>query len=432
MSKEVTNKHEILQTGGTHEEFGTEQIGSWLEFLTDLDHLRPGLPDLTVYFGVYWASYIKVTYDRTRASLRSLTLELDDCDPSESAAIFMETHPIVREAMLSDTNPECLKNWIYNLFDHSELEELKVPFKNSKLPDRFTNLPKLRTAHFPSSNLVELPPGFYQLPVLDNLDVQFTFLKELPALVVNLPLRSLVFSPKPQLFSCLTGLIELKCFRVDYVVPDEIVQLTQLKTLYLSSVSSASVNLLKLDKLEKLSFYSARNSSFRFPSMEGSLPNLKELHINRAEVFADILSNFKSLEKLTIEGVDTTSTIQKLEESLKQLVNLKYVKLEGLGFTNLEWCSTLVNLEYLGIGKNGIETIPLGLGNLQKLKTIELNNNPILTFPELPTMASVTWINLQDTKIPDDEDAPAIGIPIPEERNRLKRIFPNVEYLSLM
>jgi len=84
------------------------------------------------------------------------------------------------------------------------------------------------------------------------------------------------------------------------------------------------------------------------------------------------------------------------------------------------------------MGENKIESIPLCLGNLQKLERIILNNNPIGTIPELPIMPSVTWIDLQDTKIPDDENAPAIGVPIPEERKKLKQIFPNVELFQMM
>jgi hypothetical protein len=51
MSKESTEKHQILQAGDEFDEPGAEQIQIWLEFLGDRNNLRPGLPDLTVFFG---------------------------------------------------------------------------------------------------------------------------------------------------------------------------------------------------------------------------------------------------------------------------------------------------------------------------------------------------------------------------------------------
>lgn len=426
--KEATDKHQILLKGGEYEEV-RDTLEEWLNFLTNLDNLQPGLPELTVYYGAYPENFINVTYHSTRASLHSLKLELETID--DSLTLFLEPNPEVRAEMLATEsgiiNPDCLKAWIFNLFDHSELEELSVPFKNQFLPDRFDKIPKLKIADFNGSTLKELPPSFYQLPALQYLGG----IDKLSPAVANLPLRSLFCTPTPQQFSSLTGLIELRCHENDYAVPDEIEQLIHLKSLYLSCVSYSSNKLLNLDALEKLTFISS-GALFKFGNTAGKLPHLKELHINWVEPFVDILGHFKNLEKLTISQPPSKATIQKLEEVLKQFYSLKYLSLERLGFTNLEWCSSLINLEYLNMGENKIESIPLCLGNLQKLERIILNNNPIGTIPELPIMPSVTWIDLQDTKIPDDENAPAIGVPIPEERKKLKQIFPNVELFQMM
>ncbi|MCE7863603.1 MAG: leucine-rich repeat domain-containing protein [Bacteroidetes bacterium CHB5] len=428
MLKEPADKHETILKGGTYDA-DYDTLEEWLIFLTDLANLKPGLPELTVYHGVYRENSIKVTYHSTCASLRSFKLELETID--DTLTLFQETNPEVKAAKLASksgaTNPDCHRDWILNLFDHSELEELRVPFKNQFLPDHFDKIPKLKIADFNGSNLQELPPSFYQLPALEHL----VGVQKLSPAVANLPLRSLDFTPTPQQFSSLKNLTELTCSQIDYVVPDEIDQLVQLKSLHLAFVSHASTNLLNLAKLERLTFWRSQHSTFRFSALQEKLPNLKELHINSTEAFVDILGHFKNLEKLTINDYASKS-IQKLEVALTHLHNLKYLFLEGLGFTNLDWCVSLLNLEYLHVGKNSIERIPLGFGKLQKLKTIILNNNPITTIPELPIMPSVTWIDLQYTKIPDDENAPAMGVPIQAERLRLKRIFPNVKLFAIM
>jgi len=423
MSNEPVDKSKILGEYREYDEPWIEPFESWLEFLTDPNNLRPGLKSLDVYFGHFRTTFIKATFSDTQPSLCSLEIDLFDF-------IDVDPLPLFVDAKASDG----LKSWIYNLFQHSELEELIIPFKISKLPDLFDKLPKLKSVNLSGSNLDNLPPSFYRLPVLEKLGTSFSGLTDLPPEIANLPLRSLSFgqSISSQVLAGFTELTSLNCNHSQYVVPQEIGQLINLRSLTLSSVTNASDSLLKLEKLETLNLRTHKSASFGFSDLAGALPKLKELKTNNAAAFADVLGNFKNLEILDIDGGQPESVIPKLQQSLALLHSLKRARLERVGLTDMDWCVSLTNLEFLGLGDNAIKAVPQSLANLQKLDAILLSNNPISTFPELLPMPSVTFIDLQGTKIPIDEDGSTDIQPIPEELAKLKQAFPNVEYLRGM
>lgn len=427
MPEATNDKSRILLQGGEFDD-SVESIGVWLQFLTETNNLKPGLPDLIVYFGFDRFNSIEVTFSNYIASLRSITLQLDLMDDDFAAGIFLRD-----SSEVESTSDDHLQPWILNLFSHSELETIRIPFKNSKLPDRFEGLTKLKSVDLCDSSLVELPPSFFRLPVLEQFNIRSSRLPELPAAVARLPLKSLSFSQpcKPELLGALTHLVELKCFRSNFHLPEPIGQLKQLRSLYLDSVSNAPAGLLDLDHLEKLTFRS-KNASPGFGANPGKLTNLKELTTNKIDVFSEVLCNFSQLEKLTIECKADGTAINKLQQTLPKLQRLQYLSIDGTGIRDLDWCSSLTELKHLSLPNNFIERIPPEISRLKKLDTIILRNNPVDSFPEIDPMPGVTFIDLQDTCIPIDPDASTDIQPIPEELRKLKRTFPNVAYLSQM
>jgi hypothetical protein len=138
---------QILLGGGTHEmtiESG-ESFFDWLPFLTNPLNLQPGLPDLTLVLDSRRMdeSVLNVTFDKNKASLRSMKLELRDFHEGYTD-IFLDNDNDTKEftKLIESTtmSPRCFRKWIFNLFLHTELEELQVPFANTELPDLFAIL----------------------------------------------------------------------------------------------------------------------------------------------------------------------------------------------------------------------------------------------------------------------------------------------------
>ena len=428
--------HQILETGGEFDE-SVDSIDRWLAFLTNPKNLRPGLPDLTIYFGDARFCSVAVTFDSMQASLCSLKVELNYLDDEYVLAIFQETDSSASGVVPTDTgsasNPNRLKEWIFGLFLHPTLEALELAFHVPELPDLFHKIPSLRIAHFNYSTFVGLPASFYQLPALKRLSIRNAPIRELPFELGNLhELQYLEFSQPcfAVAWENLTALAELHYYASAITVPGEIMLLKNLKTLCLSDVFQVRDSFLNFPKLEKLSFRVSRTANFRFTT--GNLPCLKELDIDDAETFLNALPAFKTLEQLSVSGKINESAIHAFTASLTKFDNLKVISLKGTGIRHLEWCLSMLNLEYLAVENNAITTIPLSLSKLRQLKTVILKKNPLATIPELDPMPQVTFIDLSETEIPIDENAYTDIQPIPEELNKLKRIFPNVEYLSAM
>jgi len=421
MSQAIQNKHQVLLIGEGREE-SIDGIIEWLEYLTDTGNLQPALPDLTIYLGSTDWYFITATVDHTTASLRSLSIQLDFLTEEEAVVLYQEP----------GSDNKKLRPWISNLFSHTALQNLDIDFCTPQLPDLFDKLPNLKVVDFSDAKLRELPPSFYRLPALTFLNISGTpieasneirNLRTLHTLKISQPLPSLAWID-------LNGLTELVCYCRNFQIPGEMDRLVKLKTLYIASAASFPDTFLDYPALEKLHIRAANNTAST-DKCSGSLPSLTELDTNNPNGFAKTIGRFKSLRKLTISGKLSESSKQVLAESLSQLVNLEYLELEGIGIDDLAWCTSLSNLKHLGVAKNSISTIPHGFDTLQKLETINLENNPITTIPQLTTMPAVTFINLKDTSIIDENGMTDIH-PRREELKKLKSIFPNVAYLARM
>jgi Leucine-rich repeat (LRR) protein len=467
MPEATPDKHQILLAGGTYDD-EVDQVTTWLDFLTNPRNLRPGLPSLTVYFGFDRFMTVEVSFDESRPSLRSLKLDLDFAGYERS--FFQETDPS-KLTMAADraNNPHHWRDWIFGIFQQTELEELDVLFVNTELPDLFHQLTKLKKVFLRDSRIIRLPPSFFQLPALEILNLVQVDLPEVPAELSKIKsLRKLLISQPctPSVLASLRGLTHLSCYSSNFDVPPEIAQLTNLKVLNLSSVSSAFDDFLNFPELEKLNLQVDKKiTTFNFG--EGNVPCLKELTTNYPVAFVSALANCKSLEKLSFSGKANESSIVIFKESIKDLIKLTHLSAVDFGVNEMQFCSSLTNLEYLDLSENEITVIPpsgnlkklktlklianrifdieglppgleeldlseneivdlpLALGNLQKLKKLILNKNPFIKFPQLAVMPSITWLEFRDTGIPEGKDSSVAGVPEPEVLKRLAHIFPN-------
>ncbi len=132
----------IMLTGGIYEiPLETQETFlDWLAFVSNPLNLKPGLPDLIIIMDSRRMddSAIKVSFHKNKASLRSFKLELTDFSEG-NPYYFRDTDPREKRSLVDGKplHPNHLKKWVFNLFLHTELEELHLPFPNSELPDLF-------------------------------------------------------------------------------------------------------------------------------------------------------------------------------------------------------------------------------------------------------------------------------------------------------
>lgn len=417
MSKEPTDKSQILLKGGEYKELNYT-VENWLNFLTNPVNLQPGLPELTVDFlKCHGGCTIHVTFAETKPSI--VTLKLSMGNYGILLPVFEETDPEQKAAKLADpayaaTNPHCLRDWIFGLFEQSELESLRATFLNSELPDLFDQLPNLRTVNLHQSEIKRLPPSFYRLPALVSLDISGSKISEVPPELGQVQtLRRLTLSQpsSPSILGSLRGLTDLNYKGSNVNIPSEITQLTELKQLSLSRVASAPDNFLNFPKLENLYFnVTEGHSSFSFT--RANVPNLKKLETNYPAAFVPSITSCKSLEDFNMQAGYfkpplTKSELDTLSKSLKQIHALKRIDLQGLGITDIEFCISHPNLEYVYLGRNKIVDVPPGLGDLLNLKTLDLSENAIVHVPvNLVSLYGTGALRIQKnpfTRIPDSD-----------------------------
>lgn len=420
MAKEPVDKHQILLKGGSIEDQDVSQ--SWLTFLTDPANLKPGLPNLSVacrgYYGWDKGYNVSVSFDETKASLRSIRLKVGTYE--NCLQVFQEIDPQIIAANSNSsylaTNPHHLKKWIFNLFLNTELEHLEINFFNTELPDLFDALPKLKTVHLSGSKLRGLPPSFFRLPELVSLDISGSEIIEVAQGIGQLQsLQNLTIS-QPCVPSALGKLQKLTSFISrcpEFTIPADIIQLSNLRFLTLTDVVSAPGDLLNLPNLEYLYFHATKNVVFNFTKINA--PALKELNTNHPAAFARAIAHFENLEYfITGNKTLTVPEVNDLTNSISKLNTLSYVALPGLGIRDIEFCLSLPNLKWVDLSNNTISKVPLGFSSLHQLMFLDLSNNSIAhTSTELNTLYQSGLLNLKDN--------PLDGFPDLNIRNEAKQ-----------
>jgi Leucine-rich repeat (LRR) protein len=324
-SKESEMKKSILSKGGTHtiSHKEGESMLDWLQFITDPQHLQPGLPDLLITTDrIYFEdSTLTVSFDLDKPSLRSLKFELGDFEEIE---IFVEN---LQAGIADKARQSHLKKWIFNLFHHTELEELRMPFLNTELPDRFGSLIKLQWIDFSKSKITSLPPSFCQLSVLKTLSLSETALTELPANIYQL--KNLVTIN-------LSGCALTK-------LPQELFLLPNLENLNIEGTAITELP-----------------DSFNVSSM------LRDINLSGSKI-SQLPASFvhlHNLETLYLEG----SAITDLSNRLNALSNLKNISLYKSKLKELPSGFFQLPLEWLDIRDSSLQEIPVELGESKTLK----------------------------------------------------------------
>lgn len=161
-------------------------------------------------------------------------------------------------------------------------------------------------------------------------------------------------------------------------LPDEIGNLTQLRTLY--------ANWCRLTGL---------------PETLGRLTRLEDLWLNNNELtrLPDSLARLLELKKLSLDA----NRLGRFPEAVLRLSRLEELRLTDNGIAVLpDQIGDLTELTSLSLGRNDLTTLPCGIAGLKKLTYLGLQGNPLRSLPdELWRLPCLVTLNLGNTGFTD-------------------------------
>ncbi len=206
---------------------------------------------------------------------------------------------------------------------------------------------------------------------------------------------------------------DIKEYRVKsenvFEIPEYVYEMTNLEILEIDSnnITAISSGISNLRKLKKLKF--SGNKIRRIPGDFIFLDSLEELHLNRDMDWDDTFNKLSKLQKLKKLNLSETgikslpADIQKfphleeinlksnpeliLKDVFKQLSEVKKLKVIRLGNDSIKLIpqsiELLKNVEELEITNTRIRFLPVEIGELRKLKVLNLSaNSELITLPE--------------------------------------------------
>ncbi|WP_196888853.1 leucine-rich repeat domain-containing protein [Aureivirga sp. CE67] len=179
--------------------------------------------------------------------------------------------------------------------------------------------------------------------------------------------------------------------------PYQILKLIKLKKLVLNGRELTSIpkEINKLENLEVLVI--AETNIETLPTL--SLPNLKELKMSnnlKIKDLGDSFSNLRNLEKLSIFSYKNSITLG----DVSKLVNLKHLRIIGTDLEEFPNISRATKLEVLDLSSNKFKEVPEYFDQLNCLKKITLNSNPITKIPkEIFSSEQLEEVDLYDNKL---------------------------------
>lgn len=334
--------------------------------------------------------------------------ELDLCGlPIDNIAILTNLSKLER-LELDDTpveNIEALAH-LKNL-EYLDLSDSKVADLSSLA--ELTNLQILDLSNTPITNINALA----QLQNLETLDLSNTVISNIDALenminldvlhldrtrisdisvlsrLVNLSDLRLGFTRVSDI-SSLSDLTNLVTLDLQYTQVENLYALAHLKELEKLQVEGTPVtNVDSLKGLNNLEILNLNRSAIININGLTELPNLRELFLGGTQVSnIECLGGLNRLTGLALWKTKITSV-----DSLSNLVTLKTLALQGTDITSIDCLFPLVNLEVLYLADTKISGLPRWIGNLSKLKRLDISNLNLHSLPK-----ELLQLNLPFTK----------------------------------
>ncbi len=283
-----------------------------------------------------------------------------------------------------DQNPQIMENYI------SELEKKKVRLDRFGFACINNRVIALNLANI---NLENLPESIGNLTKLQFLDLSDNKLDCLPETIGNLEnleefyIKGSWSNNRPfynsikELPKSFHKLKKLQKFSIDgnelKNIPDDFQHLLNLKEISiknngLEQIPDIFANFSQLIKLDL-----SENRITKIVPSIGNLTNLIDLSLryNSIEIIPEYISNLNSLEDLSLDG----NKIKEIPLSLFNLNSLHYLNLSNNCIKKIPEDIVKLNLSSLYLSKNQLNTLPYHIWQIDSLKKISLDGNPLST-----------------------------------------------------
>jgi hypothetical protein len=300
------------------------------------------------------------------------------------------------------------------------LEELNLRFTPIKeIPAFVFSLPRLRSLKYDGYSIGKQPEGFAGAQNLTTLEIGVKNGQEIPSEIFLLPkLRSLCLNGHegitelPQAIGNLKNLTELKIKETRvFTLPESTGKLRHLKKLVMGSYFSGD-HPLDLDALVQtlapcaLEDLELRNYFFHghFTQLP-LLPGLKRLYLEYIQPDGEIMDavcKLSALKKLYLYG--SSLNIKKLPPAIGDLQNLTELSVIGNFFRDIPpSLYSLKKLKLLDLGGCGIKELSEAAVHLSELRTLILDDNCLQALPDsLASMENLRYLNLSRNNFSTD------------------------------
>ena len=260
--------------------------------------------------------------------------------------------------------------------------------------NKIGKLKQLKYLSLQFTNIVEFPDSFYDLEMLEYLNLNETKFEKLDSRIGKLKNLKTLKLTRMRLLKCLPKEIgklqKLEVFDVTATkelrsLPEELYGIKTLKNICLedTQINELSKKIGELEQLETLSLHGVISMQ-TIPKEIGMLKKLKKLDMTGPNEFKELPEEIGGLENLEIL-ILTYWKIKKLPSSIKNLKSLKKLDLRQSDLEMLpdeKEIEGLEALEELDIEATRIKQIPKTLFSLPMLKKLNLSDIELKSIPK--------------------------------------------------
>lgn len=378
---------------------------SLLENLQELDLSWTSIQDLSVLSNLInltelYLCGLPINNIEILSNLSKLErLELDDTQVEDLAPLshhkYLE-YLDLSGSQVSDLSP---LGELTNLYS---LDLSNTPITNINALAQLQNLQTLNLSNTAIANIDALE----QMTSLEILHLDRTRISDIGALsgLINLSDLNLGFTRVSDINS-LSALTDLSTLDLRYTQVENVCALAQLKRLEKLQLEGTQItNVDPLKGLNHLEIVNLNRSSIININGLSELTSLRELFLGGTQITnIDCLGDLSSLTGLALWKTKITSV-----NSLSNLVNLKTLAIQDTYITSIDCLFSLVNLEILYIAGTQINGLPKWIGNLKKLRRLDISKLNLHSIPkellqlDLPfykkgNHAQDAWISIDGT-----------------------------------
>ncbi|KAI9781897.1 MAG: cysteinyl-tRNA synthetase [Peltula sp. TS41687] len=351
-------------------------------------------------------------------------------DDLKNYQIVMRQHDLQR-ILQPGERPIAIQKRLLEQTGYTEADHLdEIGREDNSYLCRFTFVPTRLSGLYS----LEKDPGFGKMQKFRNVDLQGRNLITIPITLyqksteiisLNLSRNLSLDIPADFIQSCINLREIVYTGNEAWTVPTNLSLASRLNRLDISNNRLEQLDTAQLDKIHGLQCIKAANNQISsIPPYFGKFRSLRILNIssNFLTQLPDFCCELRSLEDLdisfnsipTLPGrIGQLRSLQRLlatnnrlsgsfPETFSQLANLREVDIRFNAISSVEVFSQLPQLEQFMAGHNAISVFE---GSFPKLRTLNLNHNPVTRFALLQSVPTLTTLTLSDAKLthlPDD------------------------------